>query len=471
MHYTVLRIFDYINVIILTYFVVANSVYTILMVLSLYAVTVHSKLAARANYADIAGSPVTPPVSLIVPAFNEQKAIVSTVNCLLNLDYPEREIIVVDDGSTDGTAQCLIEYFRLQQMDLVYRETIKSKRPYAFFHNPSIPELLLVVKENGGKSDALNVGINMARSPYFCTVDADSIIEREALLRLMAPILHSNANVVVSGGVVRIVNGCVVQEGQVTEVKLPKTWIERCQVVEYIRTFLFGRPAWNFLDANFITSGAFCMLNRELVIKVGGFSHDTVTEDIDIIASLHTFLRKQKWDYRMVFTTDPVCWTECPKSMRMLGRQRRRWQLGLIQTVIKHDKMILNPRHRLLGMISMPFHAYVEAIGSVVEALGLIVLPLSFLTGAMPWSLFFMMMVLAVGYGTLLSMGSVLLADATVRRYPKYSDLLTLVLYAMLENFGYRQITTFYRAQGALSFFFGKRKWELVEHEGMEAEA
>ena len=211
------------------------------------------------------------------------------------------------------------------------------------------------------------------------------------------------------------------------------------------------------------------MLNKELVIKVGGFSRETVTEDIDIIATLHTFLRKHGWKYRMVFTTDPVCWTECPKSLQMLGRQRRRWQLGLIQTVIKHDKMIFDPRYRSTGMLSMPFHAYVEAMGSVVEAAGTIILPLSFLVGAMPWSLFLLMMVLAFAYGTLLSMGSVLLAEATVRRYPSYRDLLTLMLYAFLENIGYRQLTTFYRAQGVISFFFGKRKWELVEHKGAES--
>jgi cellulose synthase/poly-beta-1,6-N-acetylglucosamine synthase-like glycosyltransferase len=469
MNYALLRLFDFFNAIIITYFVVANAMYTVLMAISLYAVTIHAKLAARTGYADIVDSPVTPPVSLIVPAYNEQNAIVSTISCLLDLNYPEKEIIVVDDGSTDETSRRLIDRFQLTRMDLLYRESVPGKPPLAMYHNPEIPQLLLVVKENGGKPDALNVGINVARSPYFCTVDADSIIERDALLRLMAPIMHSSVNVVVSGGVVRIVNGCTVQNGQVTEVRLPKTWIERCQVVEYIRTFLFGRPGWNFLNANFITSGAFCLLNRELVMKVGGFSRDTVTEDIDIIASLHTYLRKAGWNYRMTFTTDPVCWTECPKSMEMLGRQRRRWQMGLMQTVMKHDKLIFDPRHRFLGMLSMPFHAYVEAIGSVVEAAGTILLPLSFLIGAMPLSLFLLLMVLAVGYGTLLSMGSVLLAEATVRRYPSYRDMLTLVLYALLENFGYRQIVTFYRAQGVLSYFYGKTKWELVEHEGMEA--
>jgi cellulose synthase/poly-beta-1,6-N-acetylglucosamine synthase-like glycosyltransferase len=300
-------------------------------------------------------------------------------------------------------------------------------------------------------------------------VDADSIVEEEALLRLMAPIVHANINTVVSGGVVRIANGCNVERGRVTEIGLPRTWIERCQVVEYIRTFLFGRPGWNFLQANFICSGAFCLLHKESVVLAGGFSTDTVTEDIDMIATLHQFLKKKGWKYQMVFTTDPVCWTECPKTLGMLARQRRRWQLGLLQTAIKHDSLIFNPQHGLLGMLSVPFHAYIEAIGCVVEALGLFILPISFFIGAMPFALFLLLMFLAFGYGTLLSMASVLLAEATVRRYPKVRDMFTLVKYAFLENLGYRQLVSMYRAQGVLRYFAGARKWELVEHEGVEA--
>lgn len=469
MHNSVLQFFDYLNTIILIYFVVANAVYTVLMVLSLYAVSIHSRFASHTGYADLMDSPVTPPVALLVPAYNEQDAIVATVESMLELKYPEKEVIVIDDGSEDATLHRLIQRFELQKMDLIYRAALPATAPTAFFYNPNIPELLVITKPNGGKPDALNVGVNVARSPYFCTVDADSIVEDEALLRLMAPIVHANVNTVVSGGVVRIANGCRVERGRVTEIGLPRTWIERCQVVEYIRTFLFGRPGWNFLHANFICSGAFCLLHKESVVLAGGFSTDTVTEDIDMIATLHRFLKKKGWKYQMVFTTDPVCWTECPKSMAMLGRQRRRWQMGLMQTVVKHDGLIFNPRHGMLGLLSVPFHAYIEAIGCVVEALGLLILPISFFIGAMPFSLFLLLMFLAFGYGTLLSMASVLLAEATVRRYPKVSDMMTLVKYAFLENLGYRQLVSIYRAQGVLRYFAGSRKWEVVEHAGVEA--
>jgi cellulose synthase/poly-beta-1,6-N-acetylglucosamine synthase-like glycosyltransferase len=470
-HNAWLHFFDYSNTVILLYFLAANTVYTILMVISLYTVSLHSKFAARIGYGDLADSPVTPPAALIIPAFNEQDAVVATVSSLLDLNYPEKEIIVVDDGSTDDTAMRLIEHFQLQRMDLVFRAAVPCKKPFAFYHNPEVPELLLISKENGGKADALNVGISMARSPYFCTVDADSIIERDALLRLMAPIVHSNVNTVVSGGVVRIANGCTLENGQIRDIRLPKTWLERCQVVEYIRTFLFGRPGWNFLNATFICSGAFCLLQKESVVLAGGFTTDTVTEDIDMIATLHRYLKDKGWKYRMVFTTDPVCWTEAPHNISMLAKQRRRWQLGLMQTVMKHHQMIGDPRFGLMGLFSMPFHAYIEAAGCIVEAAGSVLLPFSFLVGAMPFGLFLMLMFLAVGYGTLLSLGSVLLAEATVRRYPNYRDVLTLILFSLVENFGYRQMVTFFRAQGVLQYVMGSRKWELVAHRGLETSA
>ena len=469
MHEFFLRFLDYTNTVILIYFLAANSVYTVLMFISLYTVSLHAKYAAHKGYTAVLDSPVTPPVALIVPAHNEERVIVQTVLSLLALNYPEKEIIVVDDGSSDSTLDRLIEQFELQRMDLIYREQVKATAPLAFFSSSERPELIVVSKPNGGKADALNVGMNLARSPYFCTVDADSIIERDALLRLMTPVVQSAVNTVVSGGIVRIVNGCRLEHGEVVQIDLPKRWLERCQVVEYIRTFMFGRPGWNSMGATFITSGAFCLLHRETAVLVGGFRRESVTEDIDLVANLHRFLRDKGWKYNIVFSTDPICWTEAPHSVSMLARQRRRWQLGLMQTVMRDNDMIFNPRFGSLGMFSMPFHAYIEAIGSVVEAAGTILIPFSFFIGAMPLALFLLFVFLAVGYGTLLSVGSALLHETTLRRYPKLKHVLLLVLYAVIENVGYKQMVTFFRAQGVLRYFFGRRKWEYVVHTGKGA--
>ncbi len=469
MHTFILNASDYLSTIIVIYFVVTNAVYTVLMGISLYSVILHARFGASRRHAVLSTSPATPPVALVVPAYNEQDGIVGTVLSLLALDFPEKEIIVVDDGSKDETARRLIERFNLEAMDLVYRESVPARRPFAFYRNPDLPELLLVSKENGGKPDAVNVGINMARSPYFCTVDADSIIEKEALLRLMAPVVQSDALTVVSGGVVRLANGCTVRDGEVVDIDLPRSWIERCQVVEYARTFLFGRPGWNVLGATFICSGAMCLFHRETVIAAGGFSRDTVTEDIDVIAGLHRYLRARKIKYRMIFSPDPVCWTEAPHTVTMLGRQRRRWHLGLTQTVMKHDDMIFNPRYGALGMVSMPFHAYVEAIGCVIEAAGTLFVPVAFMIGAMPMSLFAIIMFLAIGYGTLLSMGSVLMQELNLRRYPRTRHVLILMAYAVVECVGYRQMVAFFRAQGVLRYFTGRTGWEVVVHKGAQA--
>lgn len=457
---------EYLNFAFLAYFAIANLVYTLLMILSLYGVSLHSQYAAGRGYTSFASSPFAPPVALLVPAHNEEDGIVQTVHSALELNYPAKEVIVVDDGSHDATVDRLIQAFELERIDLIYRRQIPAPVPIAFYRSASVPQLLVVLLPHGGKSAALNAAINVARAPYVCTVDADCVIEPDALLRLVAPILRSAEPTAVSGGVVRIANGCRIRGGRIEAIDLPPSWLERCQIVEYIRTFLFGRPGWAALNATFIASGAFCLLQKEAVIGAGGFNEQTVTEDIDIIARIRRFLCEHKRADRVVFTTDPICWTEAPRTLAMLARQRRRWQLGLIQTVLRNHNMVLNPRYGTAGLLSMPFHGYVEGFGSVFEALGTLLIPIFYLLGLLSLKHFLAFMFLAVGYGTLLSIGSVVLEEMTISRYPTMKHVRTLLLYAVLENLGYRQIITFFRAHGVLKYVFGRHKWETVVHSG-----
>lgn len=471
MHETLVRIVYYADIVFIVYFIAANLGYTILMFLSLYSVSLHAKYAARKPYIDLADSPVTPPVAIVIAAYNEQETIVHTVLSMMELNYQEKELVVVDDGSTDGTLDRLIERFRLKRMDLIFRERLKTGQPLAYYHNPTFPDLFVISVKHGGKALALNAGINLARSPYFCTVDADCVIEKDALLRLMAPVLQSKENVVVSGGIVRIANGCTLRNGRLEKIGLPSSWLERCQIVEYIRTFLFGRPGWNMLNATFIASGAFCVLHKESVIGAGGFGDETVTEDIDMIAAVRRHLTAEKRKFRIVFTSDPICWTEAPRSLRMLARQRRRWQLGLTQTLIRNRDMIFNPKYGATGLLSMPFHLLIEVIGCVVEASGTILIPLCLLVIGTPFWIFLLFLCLSIGFGTLLSMGSVMLEEITLQRYPRPKQVFILMIYAVIENIGYRQIVTFFRAYGVLQSFRKHRKnrWEHVEHQGMIA--
>jgi cellulose synthase/poly-beta-1,6-N-acetylglucosamine synthase-like glycosyltransferase len=372
----------------------------------------------------------------------------------------------VDDGSTDETLVRLVNAFRLVEMDLIYRPRLPTRPIRAFYMNPRIPNLLVISKDNGGKPDALNVGINTCRTPYFCTLDSDCLLERDALLRLMRPIIRSPLNTVASGGIVRILNGCEVKDGQVVKVGLPQGRVELFQVVEYLRSFLFGRTGWNLLGGTLIVSGAFAVFHRETVIDAGGFKHDTVTEDMDLIVQIHHWAIHKKRKIKMNFTSDPVCWTECPATLGNLSKQRRRWQMGLFQTLWKYSEMLFNRKYGVIGMLSFPFQLYIEGLGAAVEFLGYFMVPMALMLGIVPPTLFVLFVVLGLVYGSFLSVGAVLLEELTYRRYPGFGDLSKLLAFAVLENIGYRQIVLYYRFQGLMRFLTGFRSWEKVVHVG-----
>jgi cellulose synthase/poly-beta-1,6-N-acetylglucosamine synthase-like glycosyltransferase len=356
--------------------------------------------------------------------------------------------------------------FKLAPTDQVYHPALPTSPLRSFYSNPHIPNLLVVHKERGGKPDALNAGINLCRTPYFCCLDADCILERDSLLRLMDPILSSTREIIVSGGIVRIMNGCTGNNGQIVKLGLPRTSLERFQVVEYLRSFLTGRNGWSLLGGTVIVSGALALFQLKAVMEVGGFSADTVTEDMDLIITLRHWAADNKHDIELSFTSDPVCWTECPASLAMLNRQRRRWQLGLCQTLRKHRSMLFRRRYGMVGLFSLPFHLYVEGLGTIVEFLGYLLVPLSFFGGFISPALLILFVLLGLAYGGFLSVGAILLEEMTYRRYPRPRDLLVLLAYGMLENVGYRQLILFFRVQGILKFLVGSHRWEKVMHEG-----
>jgi cellulose synthase/poly-beta-1,6-N-acetylglucosamine synthase-like glycosyltransferase len=454
------------NVLIVAYFFIGNGIYTFLMILSLISVWIHNRRLTYQGLDELRESVVTPPATIIMPAWNEQDIIVQSVSSILKTDYPNLEVVVVDDGSTDETLVRLVNAFRLVEMDLIYRPRLPTRPIRGFYMNPRIPNLLVISKDNGGKPDALNVGINTCRTPYFCTLDSDCLLERDALLRLMQPVVRSPQNTVASGGIVRILNGCDVQDGQVVKVGLPQGRVERFQVVEYLRSFLFGRTGWNLLGGTLIVSGAFAVFHRETVIDAGGFKHDTVTEDMDLIVQIHHWAIHKKRKIKMNFTSDPVCWTECPATLANLSKQRRRWQMGLFQTLWKYSEMLFNRKYGVLGMMSYPFQLYIEGFGAAVEFLGYFMIPMALMLGIVPPTLFVLFVVLGLVYGSFLSVGAVLLEELTYRRYPGFKDLSTLLVFAVIENIGYRQLVLYYRFQGLVRFLTGFRSWEKVVHVG-----
>ena len=457
----VMAVFD---ILLAIYFMAANGTYTFLMILSAGSVWLHRRRYSYEGLQQLRESPVTPPVTIIMPAWNEQEVIVNSVRSVLRTDYPGVEIVVIDDGSSDETLDRLVTAFSLAPVSPISRPRLPTSPVRSFHSSAEFPNLLVISKERGGKADALNTGLNMCRTPYFCTLDADCILDRDALLRLMRPVIRSRINLVASGGIVRVLNGCTVVDGQVTKVDLPRTSLERFQVVEYLRSFLFGRTGWNLLGATVIVSGAFAVFHRETVIEADGFSHDTVTEDMELVVRLRRWAAAHQSAINISFTSDPVCWAECPHTRKMLARQRRRWQLGLCQTLWKNSVMLFNPAFGAAGLVSLPFHAGVEGLGALLEAAGYLILPLAAFLNPSLLRFLLPFLLLSLAYAGFLSVAAVVMEEMTYRRYASLRDLAILLLYGLLENFGYRQLVLWYKLQGMFRFVAGFGRWEKVTH-------
>lgn len=448
------------------YYGIVNLVYSMLLTISLFVILKYIKRIRYSAVKDFSYSPETPPISILIPAYNERDVIIQTVRSALSINYPFFDVIVINDGSNDETLETLINTFKLNKIDLVYRNIIKTTSVRGFYYNPELPNLLVIDKVRGGKADTLNCGINASKSPYFCSVDADSVLERNAIIKLMTPVMESTIPVIACGGVVRILNGAEVKEGVVKEINLPRSNLVLFQIVEYLRAFLFGRVGWDAINAILIISGTFSLFNKAAVIGVGGYDVKHVSEDMEMIVKLRKYHEKHKNPYRIRFIPDPICWTEVPENLSMLGRQRRRWHMGLIQSIIKHRTIMLNPRYGKLGIFIFPYYFFFEMLGPIVELLGYIVVPLSYFLGLLSFDFFLLFLTLAIFYGVFLSTTGVFLEELTYRRYPEWSHLIKLLIYGVLENFGYRQINSFWRFQAIILYIFGRRKWEHVEKKG-----
>jgi len=456
----------WINLFILSYYLVVNSIYFSLLFASIGVTRRHRRGEGADSFADLAELPTIPPVTVIVPAYNEGPNIVESVSSLLNLNYPNHEIIVVDDGSKDDTLASLIDAFSLTEVDLIYRQHIPTVPVERFFVNPDLPGLTVVSKRNSGKADSLNVGINLSRSPYFCSVDADSLLEKDALLRLMGGIVSAPDEIVATGGIVRIANGCRVQDGEVVHVSMPRDFLSRLQVVEYLRCFLFGRTGWSRFGSLLVLSGTFALFEKRPVLELGGYSTRTVSEDMELVVRLHKHLKRKRRRYRITFVTDPICWTEAPTSLAQLARQRRRWHQGLGEALARHAGMLFNPRYGAVGMIALPFQ-WVELWGPLVELGGYVVVAISAYLGILSTDFMLLYLIMSLLLGVLLSVGSVLLEELTERNYPSWTDLAALLFVAVLENFGYRQLNVLWRVRGLFQFLMGSEKWQQVEKSGM----
>ena len=466
-----LRFLELSNDTLFVYYLLSNLIYLGLLITALFTSAAHQRRLATFRLGRLKESPLTPPISVLVPAHNEEASIASAVRALLALDYPEIEVIVINDGSTDNTLDVLRREFRLRPSDRLYVPEMPCAPVHGLYASPEEHRLLVVDKQPGGnKADATNAGLNAATCPYLCVVDADSILERDALLRIMAVFLSDPQRIVAAGGIVRVLNGSVTSGGVLREVRLPRRPLELLQVVEYLRAFLIGREGWAYFNMLVIISGAFGVFRRDLVRKVGGYRPSAISEDFDLVARLHRYLREQRADYQIRFVCDPVCWTEVPPDYRSLARQRARWQKGLLDVLWPNRDMLFRKPYGRIGWIALPYQWIFELFAPVLEIVGYTTIVLAAIWGVLSQEFFQQFLIFGYAFATLISIGAVLQEELTYRRYNHWRDVARLVSFCFLEHFPYRQLHMIWRLQGLWQYFRGDMRWRPQKRLGLPAQ-
>ncbi|MFB6150407.1 MAG: glycosyltransferase family 2 protein [Haloarculaceae archaeon] len=454
------------SALVLVYYAVVNGWYLVVHVLALLELRDDVRESNWDPPFREFASPFYPGIGVVVPAYNESATIVESVQSMLALNYPDLEVVVVNDGSTDDTLAKLVDRFELAAVEADVPFEVPCEAIHDVYRSRTHEQLLVVDKDNGGKSDALNAGIWLTDQPLFCAVDSDTVIDRDALLQIVRPFLEQPATAVASGGVVRVANDCTIEDGVVREVELPKTGLPGLQVMEYLRAFYSGRLGLNRLNGLILISGAFGLFRTDVVREIGGYRHDTVTEDFDLVVRLHRYLSDEDREYTVDFVPEPVAWTEVPASRRVLGRQRRRWYRGMVETVVTHRDVLFNPSYGRVGTVVLPLFVAAEAVGPLVEGIGYVVLPLAWGAGVLgaEWTVAFFL--LTSGVGVFLSWFGVFSEVWSFNRYEDPRQVLRLLWYGVLENVGYRQWKVLVAWQGLVEYLRGVERWGAMERRG-----
>jgi cellulose synthase/poly-beta-1,6-N-acetylglucosamine synthase-like glycosyltransferase len=453
--------------VVFVYFFIVNGWYLVLLVSSLLEMRRHMLLIEDESRHLLLSSTLSPRISILAPAYNEEATIEGSLKALLALQYPNLEVIVISDGSKDRTVQVLKERFDLVPVKTIYEQRVKTKPVRDLYRSATYASLVVVDKENGGKADALNVGLSFARGELVCAMDADTLIEADGLQRMVRPFLYAT-DVVATGGTIRVVNGSEVEFGRVVKTRVPRKLLAGAQVVEYLRAFLFGRLGWNRLGGNIIISGAFGLFRREAVLNAGGYLHDTVGEDMELVLRLKRLSYENGGPGRIAFVPDSVAWTEVPESMKVLGRQRDRWHRGLADVLWRHRRMLFNPRYGVTGLLVLPYYMFVELFAPVIEAVGLLSLAVGLIFGVVDWRFAGLFYLTAYGLGTAMTAFTLVLEDLSFHRYDTFRDRMLLFWFALLENLGFRQLTVYWRLRGLWKFLMGRKDWGAMERKGFQ---
>ncbi|MFK5959510.1 MAG: glycosyltransferase family 2 protein [Lutibacter sp.] len=469
---TLNAIIQVIHYLFFTYAFMAISSYIILSIISAFETIDYFKKNSFVNYTKILSSNIAPSISIIAPAYNESLNIVENVRSLLSNHYANYDVIIVNDGSKDNSLELLIKAYDLVKVNYLINPQLKTKplRKGVFKSaNPAFEKLIVIDKENGGKADALNFGLNISQSKYVACIDVDCLLLEDALQKMVKPFLENTDKIVVAtGGVIRIANNSIIKDGKLMEVNLPKKLIERAQILEYLRSFLLGRMAWSRLNGLLVISGAFGMFHKKIAIQVGGYDTSTVGEDMEIIVRMRRQLEEQNMNYKVAYIPDPLCWTEAPDNYRIFISQRNRWTRGTIEVLRKHRKLAFNPNYRNLGLMSYPYWLIFERFAPVIEVIGIIYFGILMILREVKWDYALAFFILAYMFTVLLSLGAIYSEELTYHQYKKKGTGFKLVLISLIEPFVLHPFILYAAVRGNLDYFFNKKKkWGEMTRKGM----
>lgn len=463
------------NYLLVFYSVTINGIYLAILGVSLRGAAVQNRLWRAKDKQMLFTDGLLPSVSIIAPAYNEAANIIESTNSLLNQHYPDFELIVVNDGSKDDTLAKLISYYNLEKRDQLVPKRLKTRPLRGIYRNKNIPNLVVVDKVNGGKADSLNLGLNVATREFFCGIDADSLLESDALLRAVSVMLDHQVQSIASGGNICPINGCDVELGSLDAIALPPKFLARLQSLEYIRSFMTGRVGWAKMNLLLIISGAFGVFHRDRTIATGGYltksgkyHKDTVGEDMELVVRLSRYMRERRLPYRVQYASNANCWTEVPEKWKVLRRQRDRWHRGLIDILLFHSSMIGNPRYGRLGLIGMPYYFLFELLGPFVEAQGLLFVFIGALMGLINLPIALALFTSTILMGIMVSLSSLFISEFDRALYTN-KDMLRLIWMAIIENFGVRQVISLWRVSAYFSAMRKNRGWGAQVRTGFKA--
>ncbi|RUT36620.1 glycosyltransferase family 2 protein [Paenibacillus zeisoli] len=453
------------------YVMTVNVLYFSVLAFSFRNIMTVFRRSAYSKFNTLSGSELVPAVSLLVPAYNEEVTVIENVKCLLTLNYPNYEVIVINDGSKDDTLGVLVKEFGLEKIpNPEMRNAIDCQAITGVYHNPQYPHLYVIDKPNGGKADSLNAGINLSHYPLISSIDADSLLEKDALIRMARQYMENPEETVAIGGDVRIANGCLIENGQVKDFSLPNKMWPMFQAIEYLKAFLGGRIGWSSINGLIIVSGAFGLFRKDYVIAVGGYRGGYPGEDMNIIIKLHRYMLENKLKYRIAFCPEAVCWTQAPDTYHILSNQRKRWGRGNLKNMIENYDMAFNPRYKVMGLLTMPYNIIFEALNPYFKLTGLVALAGYVALDMTQWKILLVFGLINFLSGYLFSIGALLLEELAFKRFTKISDLLKMLFYGAFKFFGYSQLGTLWRIQGHIQYLQNNNSWGAMTRQSWKEE-